>query len=86
MIASVLKKIFGSRNDRLLRQFQRVVEGINALEPEVAGLSDEALRAKTEEFRRRLTEAVDAAAPRTSRAPAATSRRSRWAARRTPSR
>ena len=61
MISNVLKKIFGSRNDRLLRQFQRVVERINALEPEIAGLSDEALRAKTAEFRQRIADAVEAA-------------------------
>jgi preprotein translocase subunit SecA len=54
MISGLLTKIFGSRNDRLLKQYQRNVERINALEPQVAPLSDEALRAKTVEFRERV--------------------------------
>ena len=54
MISRVLTKIFGSRNDRLLKQYQRTVERINALEPGVAALTDEALRAKTSEFRQRF--------------------------------
>ena len=54
MIANVLTKIFGSRNERLLKQYSRTVDGINALEKEVAGLSDAALGAKTNEFRQRL--------------------------------
>jgi preprotein translocase subunit SecA len=53
MISSILTKIFGSRNQRLLKQYQRVVERINALEPQVSALSDEALRAKTAEFKQR---------------------------------
>ena len=62
MIQGVLKKIFGSRNDRLLKQYGRTVREINALEPEISRLSDEALRAKTDEFRRRIQERVAAAA------------------------
>ena len=58
MIQGVLKKIFGSRNDRLLKQYGRIVREINALEPEVARLSDEALRAKTDEFRKRFQDQV----------------------------
>ena len=54
MISGLLTKIFGSRNDRLLKQYQRTVERINALEPKVSPLSDEALRAKTTEFRERV--------------------------------
>jgi preprotein translocase subunit SecA len=54
MIANVLKKIFGSRNDRLLKQYGKLVAVINSLEPGLQELSDEALRAKTEEFRSRL--------------------------------
>ena len=53
MITRALKKIFGSRNDRLLKQYQTVVHTINALEPSIANLSDEALKAKTEEFKNR---------------------------------
>ncbi len=56
MIPNVLTKIFGSRNERLLKQYSRIVRRINALEAEYAALSDEALRAKTAEFRQRLTE------------------------------
>ncbi|WP_028455054.1 preprotein translocase subunit SecA [Chitinilyticum litopenaei] len=53
MIASLFKKVFGSRNDRLLKQYRVVVRQINALEPQMQALSDEALRAKTEEFKER---------------------------------
>jgi preprotein translocase subunit SecA len=53
MIVKLLTKVFGSRNDRLLRQYGRMVESINALEPATAALSDEQLRAKTAEFRKR---------------------------------
>ena len=56
MISGLLKKIFGSRNDRLIKQYSSVVRRINALEGEVAALSDEALRAKTDEFRSRLAQ------------------------------
>ena len=53
MISGLLKKIFGSRNDRLIKQYSQTVKRINALEPQMQGLSDEQLRAKTEEFRQR---------------------------------
>jgi preprotein translocase subunit SecA len=56
MISGVLKKIFGSRNDRLVKQYSQVVVRINALEPAMQALSDEALRAKTDEFRNRLAQ------------------------------
>ena len=56
MISGLLKKIFGSRNDRLIKQFTPTVKTINALEPALAALSDEALQAKTEEFRGRLAQ------------------------------
>ncbi|HEV7802286.1 MAG TPA: preprotein translocase subunit SecA [Burkholderiales bacterium] len=58
MIQGVLKKIFGSRNERLLKQYGRIVREINALEPEIARLSDEQLTAKTGEFRARIQERV----------------------------
>ena len=54
MIPNVLKAIFGSRNDRLLKEYRKAVMAINALEPETQKLSDEALRAKTDEFRKRF--------------------------------
>ncbi len=54
MIASFFTKIFGSRNDRLLRKYRSVVARINGLEPELSALSDEALSGKTAEFRQRL--------------------------------
>src|SRR4051794_25110517 len=63
MIQGVLKKIFGSRNERLLKQYARVVREINALEPEISALSDDALRAKTDEFRRRIQERLAHVAP-----------------------
>ena len=54
MISGIFKKVFGSRNDRLLRQYGHKVRAINALEPAMRDLSDEALRARTVEFRQRL--------------------------------
>jgi len=54
MATNFLTKIFGSRNDRLLKQYRKTVARINALEPELEQLSDEALRAKTQEFRERF--------------------------------
>ena len=62
MIANVLTKIFGSRNERLLKQYARIVSRINALEAGVSKLSDSQLRAKTDEFRQRLAAQVAAAA------------------------
>ncbi len=65
MISGLLKKIFGSRNDRLVRQYMSAVRKINALEGEVSALSDEALRGKTAEFKERLAsgETLDALLP-----------------------
>ncbi len=54
MIAKLFKKIFGSRNDRLIKQYMQQVQRINALEPEMQALSDEQLRAKTEQFKQRF--------------------------------
>ena len=56
MITNVLTKIFGSRNDRLLKQYSRTVAEINALEPGLAKLSDPELRGKTEELKKRSAE------------------------------
>ncbi len=55
-MVSLLKKIIGSRNDRLLKQYRKQVVQINALEPSMADLSDDALKAKTDEFRQRLAD------------------------------
>ena len=55
MITKALTKIFGSRNSRLLKRLQQDVVRINALEPEIAKLSDEQLRAKTAEFKTRFS-------------------------------
>ena len=65
MISGLLKKIFGSRNDRLIRQYSAAVRQINALEAGVSALSDEALRAKTDEFKARVAagETLDALLP-----------------------
>ncbi len=53
-MANFLTKIFGSRNERLLRQYRRKVAAINKLEPEIKKLTDEELKHKTVEFRERL--------------------------------
>jgi preprotein translocase subunit SecA len=65
MISNILTRIFGSRNERLLKQYAQVVRQINALEPAVAALSDEALRGKTDELKARVTsgETLDAVLP-----------------------
>ncbi|PPC90992.1 MAG: preprotein translocase subunit SecA, partial [Methylotenera sp.] len=55
MISTLFKKLFGSRNDRLVKQYAQKVEQINALEPSMQALSDDELRAKTEEFKQRYT-------------------------------
>lgn len=58
MFATVLSKIFGNRNERILKQLNKQIVLINSLEPQYQALSDEQLRAKTDEFRRRLKEGV----------------------------
>lgn len=54
MLPKLLTQLFGSRNDRLIKQFRRSVEKINSLEPQFEKLDDAALQAKTAEFRERL--------------------------------
>jgi preprotein translocase subunit SecA len=54
MISNILTKIFGSRNERLLKQYGQVVRRINALEPAISALSDEELRGKTGALRERV--------------------------------
>ncbi|MGD9583368.1 MAG: preprotein translocase subunit SecA [Lysobacterales bacterium] len=65
MFSKLLTRIFGSRNERLLRQLAKQVSAINALEPAMAALSDQALRAKTDEYRERVGrgETLDALLP-----------------------
>jgi len=65
MINSLLTRVFGSRNERQLRQLNRIVAKINALEPEIEKLSDEQLKAKTPEFKQRIAdgEALDKVLP-----------------------
>ena len=62
---SFLTKIFGSRNQRLLKQYQKTVRQINALEPQMEALSDTALQAKTAEFKARFAkgETLDSLLP-----------------------
>ena len=54
MLPKLLTSIFGSRNDRLLKQYRAVVQQVNALEPQFEQLDDAALKAKTEEFKQRV--------------------------------
>src|SRR5208282_1807682 len=56
MIGAVARKLFGSSNDRRIRTYRPLVEDINALEQELEALSDEALRARTDEFKKQLAE------------------------------
>jgi preprotein translocase subunit SecA len=55
MLSKLFRKFLGSRNDRLVKQYAQKVKEINALEPAMQALSDDALRAKTEEFKQRFT-------------------------------
>jgi len=55
-VLHLLTRVFGSRNERLLRSYARSIRAANALEPEMQAASDEALRARTDELRRRLQE------------------------------
>ncbi|WP_297482245.1 preprotein translocase subunit SecA [Ferrovum sp.] len=65
MLTSVLKKIFGSRNERLLKQYRKIVARVNALESDVQGWDDATLQGATERFRQRLKagETLDALLP-----------------------
>ena len=66
MATNFLTKIFGSRNDRLLKQYRKTVERINALEPASKSSTTTQLRAKTQEFKERVAngETLDACCPR----------------------
>jgi len=54
MISNIVKKVFGSRNDRLVKAKQKTVKQVNAFEETIKALDDAALKAKTDEFRQRL--------------------------------
>ncbi len=54
MIGALAKRLFGSANDRVIKSLKKTVDAINALEPELEGLSDADLRARTDRFRERL--------------------------------
>ena len=56
MIGALARKFFGSANDRRIKGYQSRVDAINALEPEIAILSDDALKARTGEFRKELAD------------------------------
>jgi preprotein translocase subunit SecA len=57
-LPKLLTQIFGSRNDRLLKQYRRVVQQVNGLEPQMEALDDAALKGKTAAFRQRLADGV----------------------------
>jgi len=59
MLTQLAKKVFGSRNDRLLKQYRKTVEKINALEAEIQALDDAALQVKTAEFKQRIADGAD---------------------------
>jgi preprotein translocase subunit SecA len=65
MATNFLTKIFGSRNDRLIKQYRKTVAVINGLESQFEALSDDQLRAKTDEFRARVAqgESLDSLLP-----------------------
>ena len=54
MLNTLMKKMFGSRNERILRRMEKTVSAINAFEPQMQALSDQALAAKTAEFKERF--------------------------------
>ena len=59
MFGAIAKALFGSQNDRILKGLQKPVAAVNALEPEIAALSDDDLKAKTSAFKARLAAGED---------------------------
>ena len=55
MLTTLFRKLFGSRNDRLVKEYSQIVKKINALEPEMQALSDAELRAKSDAFKARYS-------------------------------
>ncbi|NOR67880.1 MAG: preprotein translocase subunit SecA, partial [Woeseiaceae bacterium] len=66
-MANFLTRVFGSRNQRLLRQYSKIVDKINVLEEGIQSLDDDQLRARTDEFRKRFAdgEGLDELLPET---------------------
>ena len=58
-LGSIAKKIFGTANDRRIKGYGPRVDAINALEPEMEALSDEQLRARTDEFRKQIADGAE---------------------------
>ena len=56
MINTLIGKVFGTKNERVVKSLMPKVEAINALEPQMQKLTDAELRAKTDEFRQRIQE------------------------------
>ena len=54
-VGKILTKVFGSRNERLLKRYRRIVDAVNQLEPKVRAMTDDELRARTAELRAGLT-------------------------------
>ena len=54
MVGSIVRKVFGSKNDRQVKRMAKAVKNINAVEESLKSLDDEALKAKTAEFKKRL--------------------------------
>ena len=59
MLNNLLTSVFGSRNERLLKQLSAIVKKINALEPQMQALSDDALKAKTEDYKARIAKGAE---------------------------
>ena len=64
MFSAIAKSLFGSANDRFLNGLQKEVDAINGLEPELEALSDDALKARTDDFRRRSADLTFVPSPR----------------------
>src|SRR5260370_22815684 len=62
MIGAIARKLFGSSNERRIKSYFPRVAAINALEPQLEGLSDQALRARTDAFKEQLTDGASLAA------------------------
>ncbi len=60
MINNLIAKVFGTSNERELKRIAPLVERVSALEPDIKKLTDDQLRAKTEEFRSQIRQRVDA--------------------------
>ena len=64
MINTLIGKVFGTKNERVVKSMMPRVAAINALEPQMQKLTDEELRAKTDEFRQRIQERMSRLATR----------------------